>query len=947
MRLSIGGDWPNPTQVTPMWNRPVAVAIALFVALTGCFDAQPAGNSGERDQNRDDSEQCVQLTPLWSSTAEPAAVSLHFQARHCDDGTPFDALSLDHFEIAENGQTVDAVGQLRELPQSTVRPYVTLLIDGSDTGLDDLDDVQDSARAFVDRLLVDDPIADIHIGIDVFDGSSTPITTWQLPVDDRALLHERIDALAQWAPADAGEPDIFGAYAASNQALRAHQFDVAGRNHGGTLPAGHTVMIAADESVDSDATDAFGEFADDIDADRSLRAGEGPAVQSWAVTADYNRAEQLEVALGSDHWVRSGDGNGLEAPLLEVADGIEADLEASYVVAFCSMLRSDGADIDVAAPGFDSNTIEFTVDAGDFDEGCNLDSLHADCADRECGGLLCGGCDDVAEVCDSPDSGQCVLYCIDQVICDDVDVVTDLGHDHNCYLAPDVMACDDQCVATDTDDDHCGDCGVQCSAPTSECVGGTCQCDDGTLDCDGECVDVASDDDHCGSCGNTCPDGIDCVDGQCPCDGDAIACDGECVDVLDSDDHCGSCSNECGDMQQCDGGVCACSDDLSLCDGTCVDIFSDGDHCGGCGNECAADQSCDNASCVCDTDGQANCGGACIDVTDDEDNCGGCDITCSDQQSCDDGNCICDDDELLNCDGSCTDTDTDDDHCGDCGEACGDGDFCDGGTCESLPILDDIAISAGIDHSCAIDTIGTALCWGRDDYDQSSALSVPLTAIGTGDRYNCAVDPDGDVLCWGRNISGESVPPANLTVDAVAAGWNHSCGVDTDGSLDCWGSDQHGKASPPSGDFVDVGWNHSCALGDDDTIDCWGDGSNDKTDPPSGDFVALSVGMNHACAIDTSGGIDCWGADGSGQSNAPSGNFDDIAAGGAHSCAIDTSGDVHCWGSDTNGQGASGVPSGSHESIDAGFQHTCAVDTADDITCWGDDDYGQSTFPGW
>ena len=62
-----------------------------------------------------------------------------------------------------------------------------------------------------------------------------------------------------------------------------------------------------------------------------------------------------------------------------------------------------------------------------------------------------------------------------------------------------------------------------------------------------------------------------------------------------------------------------------------------------------------------------------------------------------------------------------------------------------------IAISSGANHTCAIATDGSIMCWGSDDYGQVSERpsSGRFTQISSGDNHTCALRDDGAVICWG------------------------------------------------------------------------------------------------------------------------------------------------------------------------------------------------------
>lgn len=63
-------------------------------------------------------------------------------------------------------------------------------------------------------------------------------------------------------------------------------------------------------------------------------------------------------------------------------------------------------------------------------------------------------------------------------------------------------------------------------------------------------------------------------------------------------------------------------------------------------------------------------------------------------------------------------------------------------------------VSVGRDHTCAIISPGTPLCFGNDDSgktDTPAAISGNTYAISAGSDYTCAVHKGKGVICWGSN----------------------------------------------------------------------------------------------------------------------------------------------------------------------------------------------------
>ncbi len=183
------------------------------------------------------------------------------------------------------------------------------------------------------------------------------------------------------------------------------------------------------------------------------------------------------------------------------------------------------------------------------------------------------------------------------------------------------------------------------------------------------------------------------------------------------------------------------------------------------------------------------------------------------------------------------------------------------------------SISSDGAHTCTVDAAGVIACWGDNSHGELGdgtttqrsnpepiTLGHGLTArsTGAGVHHTCAVASDGTAQCWGENSSGElgdgtgvasstPVDVASLTginlVTSIDGGALSSCALVADGSLQCWGDNTYGQL---------------------------GTGTNTSSLSPvavSGlsQGALASVGGSHACAIRGDGTGWCWGADGSGQ----------------------------------------------------------------------------------
>jgi alpha-tubulin suppressor-like RCC1 family protein len=208
-----------------------------------------------------------------------------------------------------------------------------------------------------------------------------------------------------------------------------------------------------------------------------------------------------------------------------------------------------------------------------------------------------------------------------------------------------------------------------------------------------------------------------------------------------------------------------------------------------------------------------------------------------------------------------------------------------------------VAISKGYYHTCALLNNGSVKCWGYNDFgglglgdryargdgpnemgDNLPAVNLgtgkTAVAISSGIDYTCALLNDGSVKCWGYNgygqlglgdtshrgdgpnEMGDNLPAVNLgtgkTAVAIAGGFHHTCALLNDGSVKCWGYNGEG----------DLG------LGD---ASSRGDGPNEMGDNlpavnlGTGKTAVAVTGSDHTCALLNDGSVKCWGYNGYGQ----------------------------------------------------------------------------------
>jgi alpha-tubulin suppressor-like RCC1 family protein len=276
-----------------------------------------------------------------------------------------------------------------------------------------------------------------------------------------------------------------------------------------------------------------------------------------------------------------------------------------------------------------------------------------------------------------------------------------------------------------------------------------------------------------------------------------------------------------------------------------------------------------------------------------------------------------------------------------------------------------IAVSAGRsgEHSLAVDTSFKTWSWGRNDYGQlgngehgsysydkttpvavSFAEGINIVNVSAGTDHSMALDANGAAWAWGLNYG--------------FPGGYGKIGVGTTQDLYETPQKVHAGLQDPNADFlsgivaVAAGWYHSMAL--------------ERYDPNDSNFP----GRVFTWGRNTSGRLgDGTQNDRSTpvivkDPNDPNTSLKGIvaiSAGDGHSMALDSQGHVLTWGSNRygqlgNGEGGSGVyellpvkvvgPDGTGQlenivSISAGYWHCTAIDSSGNIWIWGDSANGR------
>jgi len=198
-----------------------------------------------------------------------------------------------------------------------------------------------------------------------------------------------------------------------------------------------------------------------------------------------------------------------------------------------------------------------------------------------------------------------------------------------------------------------------------------------------------------------------------------------------------------------------------------------------------------------------------------------------------------------------------------------------------------VQVAAGYYHTCALDNTGLVYCWGTDTYGQlgnnttSTTAQPAATAVYTtgtpmagrtivqitaGGQHTCALDSIGLAYCWGYGTNGQlgnstttsaqSVPVAVYTAGALAgvtlatisATEFHTCALGSTGLAFCWGYNADGR----------LGTNNTTTTSVPAAV-YTGGALSGRT------LTQVGAGDQDSCALDSAGIAYCWGNDGNGQ----------------------------------------------------------------------------------
>ncbi len=276
------------------------------------------------------------------------------------------------------------------------------------------------------------------------------------------------------------------------------------------------------------------------------------------------------------------------------------------------------------------------------------------------------------------------------------------------------------------------------------------------------------------------------------------------------------------------------------------------------------------------------------------------------------------------------------------------------------PPLRWMAVSAGANHSCALDLTGQAWCWGDNAWRRlgisdsvnmrrPTRVETPqrFRLVSAGTTETCAVtERGGGIVCWGGSFPGTM--PRTVLADreyTFLALHSNACAISSDGNGWCWGTNGSGQLGSGSPSTEVAPTPQPLAGGQKWRV----------VEPSAGSF---------ACGLNDASVAHCWGSNANGQLGAGPGEgsrvpeavtgasvYQSITVGTEHACGLGMDGTAWCWGKGEDGalgdgrRSSSAVPvrvAGDQHwtQLAAGFRFTCGLDDAGKAWCWGNGQYG-------
>lgn len=291
-------------------GRAITIGLALL-ALSGCGDSL-----GPEDSP-------LVISILDTKTEPPAKVTVTFQVAR-EDGQPVPGLSVDAFELLDNGVSDSGFESSKAFQPKPGRfqTSVALLLDmsGSITGSAALPLLKTASKAFVDSSL---DAAGVAVGVWWFDGGADLVQLVNF-TNDAAALKAAIDGLDSSVTRD-NSTNLNGAVQLGIGVVEQRMQDGAA---GGVTQAGALVIF-------TDGTDQ----ANRVPASTALSAVAASTISIYSIGLRGEIDESFLTQIGRSGSAFADNASALLSEFTGVGDQIEAMANSFYVLAYCSPRR--------------------------------------------------------------------------------------------------------------------------------------------------------------------------------------------------------------------------------------------------------------------------------------------------------------------------------------------------------------------------------------------------------------------------------------------------------------------------------------------------------------------------------------------------------------------------------------------------------------------------------
>jgi hypothetical protein len=173
----------------------------------------------------------------------------------------------------------------------------------------------------------------------------------------------------------------------------------------------------------------------------------------------------------------------------------------------------------------------------------------------------------------------------------------------------------------------------------------------------------------------------------------------------------------------------------------------------------------------------------------------------------------------------------------------------------------DVDVRDKSQHVCIVKSSGTpnVECWRDDALTPSEVSGIPgtlttATKIAVGKNHSCALKSDGTVVCWG---SAGTVPGGLSGVVDIKATEVSTCALKSDKTISCWGGNSNYTLNIPSGWSTNIDKLESqnlyycVARQSTNTIKCWGFQSGSPWTSADISYTGTALSLSTYCLATT------------------------------------------------------------------------------------------------